>query len=436
MEPVAFGSVDEEMAKLKGRILALAWMMPPLVFPRSLQVSRTLDFLKQLGWQSTVVTIHPDAEPYGALDERLAEFYSGRYELITVDTREETYRSPLWLRIWRKLRPPADLRVENWIFRGSAALHKVLKAYRPDVLVTFAQPWVDHLIGLRIKRKNPSLPWVAHFSDPWVDSPYSHFQSEHDKKIAMKQERSIIQSADAIVFVNKYTADLVMAKYPSEWRTKVHVVPHGYDKKLRSLVKLEQYDNSIMRVVHTGNFYGHRKPEFILRAIAELIEIPRVRSRIQFEFIGQADEMFCQNAKAMGLDDVVKFTGKMSYFESLSKANSADLLLLIDAPAEKSVFLPSKIVDYLMLERPILGITPASGASAEVLQKLGYPQVEPEDITAIRFALLSAFDSWHTSGKVENALAEECVSEFDIATTTAGFEKAITAAIQKHIGSQ
>src|SRR5690242_17982215 len=40
-----------------------------------------------------------------------------------------------------------------------------------DILVTFGQPMVDHLAGLRIKKKTGTV-WIAHFSDPWADNPF------------------------------------------------------------------------------------------------------------------------------------------------------------------------------------------------------------------------------------------------------------------------
>src|SRR4029079_14305822 len=39
------------------------------------------------------------------------------------------------------------------------------------VLVTFSHPLVDHVIGVELKRRL-RMPWVAHFSDPWTDSPF------------------------------------------------------------------------------------------------------------------------------------------------------------------------------------------------------------------------------------------------------------------------
>ena len=50
---------------------------------------------------------------------------------------------------------------------------------------------------------------------------------------------------------------------------------------------------------------------------------------------------------------------------------TADLLLIVDAPARLSVFLPSKLVDYLGARRPILSLTP-EGAARRVTREAGF----------------------------------------------------------------
>src|SRR6185437_16912748 len=103
----------------------------------------------------------------------------------------------------------------------------LIKLKHPQALITFAQPWVDHLIGLSIKHRFPSLPWVAHFSDPWTDGPYAKSGNPELLGEWRLQERKVIEAADEVVFVNDRTAHLVMSKYPAAWRRKVCSVPHG-----------------------------------------------------------------------------------------------------------------------------------------------------------------------------------------------------------------
>src|SRR5437016_4777517 len=194
------------------RLLAVSWEMPPMYGPRATQVARTLGALVPLGWQPTVVCLDPrrggpnwrdgvDLAPPPGVD------------LIRVPSAEE------WMvvRAARKLVPALRGTPDPqcvWIPPATAAAEAAAKSAHFAGLVTFAQPWSDHLVGLRVHRST-NLPWVAHFSDPWVDDPYR--QLSPSRRIAwLRMEAEVVAAASAVVFVSDETADLVMAKYPRE----------------------------------------------------------------------------------------------------------------------------------------------------------------------------------------------------------------------------
>jgi hypothetical protein len=430
MEFADLGNLDAKMAFIKGKILALAWMMPPLVFPRSLQVSRALKALSQLGWETSVVTILPEAEPHATLDPKLEDLYEGCYRRIFVNPREDMQRSPLWLRLWRKFTRHENVLIDNWLRRAGKKLCEEVKHGHYSALVTFAQPWVDHLVGLEIKRQFPNLPWLVHFSDPWVDSPYFDLSDPVLVKRAHRQERNVINGADIVIFVNQRTADLVMAKYPESWRSKVRIVPHGYDLDILDVIAANTAPSEKMRIVYSGNFYALRNPGIFLQAVAKLVEDAEIKSLLQIEFVGYAGEEFETLATELGLAECVLFRGKGKYLASLEIAASADLLLILDAPAKNSVFLPSKIVDYLMLRKPILGVTPSSGATADVLRALDYPIVPPDDAQNIANELRKLFQCWRL-GHLAVPFDIQ-TKEFDIRETTIELEKALIQAIENN----
>jgi hypothetical protein len=97
------------------------------------------------------------------------------------------------------------------------------------------------------------------------------------------------------------------------------------------------------------------------------------------------------------------------------------VLLVIDAPAPApdvpSVFLPSKLVDYLPLRKPILGITPDPGASARLLRRLGCPIAPPEDVPAIASALRDLMARWRAGTLGVAPSFDDVAREFDIRRT-------------------
>lgn len=371
------------------RLLAVSWDMPPLSGPRAVQVSRTLKQLVPLGWESWVVCFDARSARYNQ-DEELAARLRTPHGVTLVPVRSLEERLPFRL-LWRVIPPLKLLPDEKWVWIGAAAraARRLAAERRYDVLVSFAQPWSDHLIGRRVHRAT-GLPWVAHFSDPWTDSPYLK-GAEWQRRIWRRMEADVVREADALVFVTRQTADRVMKKYPEDWLRKVYVVPHGFDPSDRRPDDQRGGEpGRPLTLVYTGRFYdGIRSPDTMLHALALLAERRPLSRELRVTFVGPPLPANRHLARRLGLDGVVEFTGRLPSAESTRRAAEADALLLIDAPAADSLFLPSKLVDYLPLGKPILGLTPSHGAAADLVRRLGYDVIPPDDVPAIALAVES-----------------------------------------------
>ena len=174
--------------------------------------------------------------------------------------------------------------------------------------------------------------------------------------------------------------------------------------------------------MHTGRFYdGVRTPECLLQAVAVLSRRQPLAHALRIVFVGTPIPSHRRLATSLGLDPVVEFTGRLPFAESARWAAAADVLLLIDAPAEENLFLPSKLVDYLPAGKPILALTPPRGASADLVRALGYPVVAPDDEGGI-VAALDALLAAHRDGRLaRSASHDEVAKRYDIRRTAAAF---------------
>jgi len=400
--------------------------------PRGTQVAAALSELAARGWAPSVVCL--DARrggphwPDESADKATAEPPRG-VDLIRVPSFEE---STAW-RIAARLTPvlrrfPDEHRV--WVTPATVAARGAIARNTFAGIVTFAQPWSDHLIGLNVHREE-RLPWVAHFSDPWVDSPYLQ-GPEWQRRIWQRMERDVIAEAEAVVFVTTETADLVMRKYPDAWRSKVAVVPHGYVTSEWSHRQVAARRPGPMRMVYTGRFYvGVRTPSALFRALAALNAREPLAEVLDVAFIGPHVESFRAEARALGLDAFVRFEGRRPRLDAARAAADADVLLVIDAPsAGPSVFLPSKLVDYLAFRKPLLGLTPRNGASARLLGRLECPVAPPDDETAIAAAVDALIDRWRAGTLHVPAAFDLVAAEFDIRRTVAQFDDVLTRAFR------
>jgi len=395
------------MARMK-RLLALACFLPPYILPQSIQISRILKALRNFGWEVDALTADPSLGLLEVHDARLAAFYEGGYRRIPVGriTRPQ--------RLWGMLRG-TDWLDEIWAGAAVATGLELLEQQNYDSLATFAQPWSSHVVGLAIKERHPNLPWLAHFSDPWVDSPYYDKFDAESRARWTAQERAVIERADSVVFINQRTADRVMAKYPSEHLAKVHIAPHSYDPDLMLSQAVSHQPAKRPRFIYAGSFYGIRSPRPLFEAFQQLRKnmpahhLPEIlclgASKIRHRFI----------AWKLGLGKHVRFKPGVGYLDCLSALQHADALLLVDAPAKENLFMPSKIVDYFMLQRPIIGITPLSGASADILSSLGCPCVDPEDTAGLVAIFSDAVAQWQETGQIARFMPDaQGVLEFHI----------------------
>jgi glycosyltransferase involved in cell wall biosynthesis len=276
------------------------------------------------------------------------------------------YRTPDHLRAWK-----------NKVLKRIQRLIES-ERYRPDIVVTFSFPLIDAIIGLELKRQY-GFPWLAHFSDPWVDNSFKNFD-RFTKVLNSKLERKVMESADRIVFTSTETAELVMSKYDPELACKVRTVPHAFEP---DLFRSSSNSYSCLPVRFLGDLYHDRTPKPLFTALERLlISDPALVKKFTFEIIGDLHQL---NLMELGLgrlpECLVVVKPRVNYSESLSLMSSASGLMVIDAPVpqnRKSVFLPSKLIEYVGAGRPVVGLTPP-GTAADLIHDLGGWVADPTD---------------------------------------------------------
>lgn len=376
----------QESPRRPHELLAVSFAFPPLAYPRSGQVAR---LLKHLRFSTALVcadeegarldpTLEPDAE------SRLRACIRVPFPPGGLRRHADRLAARLRLPVWGKV--PDEFK--SW---GRPALRAVndfacADDYRPDLVASFGQPMSDHLVGLKLKRLY-GVPWVAHFSDPWVDNPFDR-RDPVARRVNLSLERRVMERADLLVFTSEETIDLVMSKYPAAWKRKARVLPHSFDASLYPPNAEGGEGGGHETVVrYTGEFYGRRTPRPLVETLRSIhADAPRLLAGVRFELIGQVSEGARAESGLESLPEgLVTTRPPVSYSESLSLAARADGLLIIDAPAERSVFLPSKLVDYVGAARPVLGLTPP-GTSANLIGRLGGWTADPSDAAAMRRA--------------------------------------------------
>lgn len=347
-------------------IVFLTHAFPPLKYAQSIQIAR---FVKYSRHDIRVICCDEDS----GKDDTIAEGMNGRpAERYEVARRHAA--GGIWGRVYAHIAVPDQYRA--WAFHAADAAVTRSWLSPNDLMVTFGEPMSMHLAGLKIKQLL-RMPWVAHFSDPWADNP--HRRIPLVRWLNRSAEARVVDSADRVIFTSEETRDLVMRKYPSRLMDKSRVLPHSFDPTMYGEDPVDQ-DGIVLRYI--GNFYGRRKPDPFVRGVQHLYRVrPDALKNVSIEFVGGIRRIPSRLLAELP-PSLIRFRPPVDYKTSLGLMKTADLLLVIDAPFEHSVFLPSKLVDYIGAGRPMFAVTPP-GTSAKLVSALGGLVAHPAKVEEI-----------------------------------------------------
>lgn len=411
------------------RLLFVSHCFAPVLTPESIQNGRTLRALAELGWDATVLTVD-ERTVRGTRDARLLNVLPLGLTTVKAQSAELPFTRlrGLPIKVLSALGLP-ELHT-FWYPSALRAGREIVRRERFDAIHSWSSYPVSHLVGLAFRRET-GLPWVLHFSDPWADSPYFG-RSPLRRFVVRRLERAVIAAADAVVFITEETLDLVMRKYPAAWRAKANVIAHGYlaEDVVRTPPVVAR---GPLVLTHAGSFYlGMREPYTLIAAVAQLHREASLDGRLRLVFVGPTLPRYVQAATDAGLGGIVTWTGPVSWSESQRLVEASDALVVIDAQSDgPSVFLPSKIVDYLSARKPILGLTPRNGSTASLLRRLGCPIVDPDDVPGTAAAIRGLVRA-RASGVLELPKPYEGVAEeYEIRAVTRTLDRILREAMAR-----
>lgn len=398
------------------RLLAVCYMLPPAQYPQAIQIGRLLSHSAH-----DVVSVCGET---GNSDLTAGWRHSTSGQRLELPPKPR--RWPIFHRTAMRLLPFYGAMPDEYVAWARSAEHAVMSsseiaAFKPQIIITFGEPMSDHLLGRQIA-KRLRLPWIAHFSDPWADNPY-----RRPHKLAKWRNRQleadVVAHANALIVTSDETRNLFVSKYGEAITSKINVLAHSFEPALYPAHTRKPKDPLVVR--YLGNFYGQRTPVPVLRAIERLKRTNfDALSRLRFEFVGGMPFWLRHHPVVRGADpQYVSFVPTVGYTDSLRLMVDADLLLVIDAPCKVSLFLPSKLIDYLGANRPILGVVPP-GPSQRLLRELGEAVVDPLDVDGI-CAELAKFVENHLA--VDNAVAgrRAAVASYEAPRVAAQFDSIV-----------
>lgn len=145
------------------------------------------------------------------------------------------------------------------------------------------------------------------------------------------------------------------------------IIPHAinFDFSIKKDVSISENDKKI-RLTHAGTLLKPRNPKSILNVVCS-------NPNVEIDFYGPIHkELLPVFSKYDTTENIRVYNKRFSYEFALEKLITSDFLLLIESGAKHNPFLPTKFVDYVMLDKPIIVLSPDN---SEVSRLLGedYP---------------------------------------------------------------
>lgn len=284
------------------------------------------------------------------------------------------------------------------MYRYINKAYKKFKSKKYDYIYTSSVPGISHFCGYNIKKHNKDVMWYASFSDPIKGSPYKKDPNLEKRSVFYKiafcvgsfiymnnrYEEVAIKYADKLIFICEEQRDFTLSQYPNseELKKKSVILPLCYVENWKmydDLIKGNKIDNIPKKAVHLGRLYGLRTIDTFLIALKELKdEDNKLAEKIVFHQYSEIQKEDIEFINKNKLNDVFVVHDKVSYDESLNIMKEADILVLFDTlminePIQP--YLPSKIVEYLLLRKDILGICANNSPSYRILKEYGYNTV-------------------------------------------------------------
>ena len=295
----------------------------------------------------------------------------------------------------------------SWNLTAIPAARQIVRQEAIDVVITTSPPNSIHLLGAAVK-KMTGVRWVADLRDSVGAHPHRRTESfaVRTKELGGAGiSRLVARSADAIVCAADAIAEETHALQP---RGTVATIPNGCD--FDDFLGLDYRRGERFTITHAGSFFGKRSPRPFLQALAES------KLDVVARFVGDFRVADREWAGTLGLGDRLELIPYASHRRALELQRSSDALLLLipEAGGRGRGVLSGKVFEYLAAERPILAVVPPQGAAADLIREIGNGIVAPpEDVNAIRDALVSMVLRWQAGSLNGTRLDEDARDRLD-----------------------
>lgn len=292
----------------------------------------------------------------------------------------------------------------DWAYDAIQVCEKLIKQNHYDYILTKDYP--SEIVGVFLSKKR-NIKWIPTWNDPYMwkkyPFPYGKGVNYHENIIRSKLIRDIGKYATINIFPSDRLRDYMLTYMRGMSIDKCVIMPHiVVDKDIVERENVFNSQDNVLRIIHAGSIGKERNPAKCLYALKRFVN-ENPTKKIELTFLGVVehlqDFMLKQIDESWNIKEYVKYIPPVSYKESLNIVSTYDVCLVLEAPCEVGIFLPSKIADYLQNNKPIFAISPKVGVMAD-LHKKGVVDfiADVNDENSIYESLCQIFQAYEENG--------------------------------------
>lgn len=240
-----------------------------------------------------------------------------------------------------------------WEINAKNKIKKILKEWTPDVIYSRGQPLSPLNIGYHIS-KEYDIPLMIHFSDP-LPAPIEWKPEKKYREKILNGIKPILSHSKKISFVTQEMIDY------QEEVSNINIMGKSVvlHNPLSDVKNIDEPNKGKTIFLFIGSFYGNRKPDSLLDSF---LEFSNDNKNCELHIVGNNKHLNEYNSHQI---KILPFSSN-----PYKLMENSHILLDIDSNTEREVFLSSKLLDYLSIDRIIMSITPKKSPARDILNKL------------------------------------------------------------------
>ena len=299
----------------------------------------------------------------------------------------------------------------SWFLSASIKGSQLIKKYRPSLLYSTAGPPTTHLAAY-ILHKIHGLPWMAELHDPLIlDDQRPKWHKYYFNRFV---EKIVCGNASVVVYFTNRALENANRRHPI--KNKAIVVRPGATPPDFHNIHYAKTDK--IHFGHFGSLDKTRNLEVFIRALYELIrQKPDLKRRIILDVYGcELDAVSRKVLNKYPLGKILVEHGRLEYDPRTGKSGRQQVMeamkkmdvLVVLHGGEGSVcyeYIPSKLYEYLLTGRPVLGLVETGTELEEFLVENNHTSVDKDDVSEVKKAIESYVDKWNTEGLDDKEIA-------------------------------